>query len=170
MATGVKVTGLQAYLKPLKGKAFKDVNRELRSVSKKIATEILPEVTSAVRQSKAPQAGPMAGTARAKSDRVPVISVGAVNPRFTNSKFRRAGSSAAQSKLRRGAMAHGVVYGGKGGHRKGGGDFYKIPRDNSGGTLGKSLAHGRAMKKAQVAYLREYYKVLHHYGFTVGRP
>jgi hypothetical protein len=161
---GIKVIGLQAYLTPLKGKVFKDVNRELRQVSKKIATDLRPEIVSAVQQSDAPQAYPMAATVRVKSDRLPVLSVGAVNPRFARHTFRRSTGSA---KLRRGAMAHGVVYGTKGGHRKGGGDFYRITRDNSGGPLGRSLKGGRAMQQARKAYLREYYRVLRSYGFDV---
>jgi hypothetical protein len=170
VTTFIKVTGLKAYVVPLKGKVFKDVNRELRVVSKKIATEIRPDVVSAVRQSKAPQAWPMSATTRVKSDRVPVLSVGAVNPRFTT-PWRRGGQSAAQSKKRRGALAHGVVYGTAGGRRKGGGDYYKIPRDESGGPLGKSLSssYGLAMRRARVAYKREYLKVLRRYGFDVGR-
>jgi hypothetical protein len=64
-------------------------------------------------------------------------------------------------------MAHGVVYGSKGGHAKGGGDFYKIPRDESGGALGRSMSRGRAMRKAQSAYLREYSVVLRRAGFQL---
>lgn len=164
MTEYVKVIGLKALVTPLRGKAFKDVNRELRVVSKKIAAEVRPEVVSAVRQSRAPQAFPMADTTRVKSDRIPVLSVGAVNPKFARHTFRRPSGSA---KLRRGAMAHGVVYGTKGGRRKGGGDYYKIGRDESGGALGKSLSGGRAMRKAKRAYLREYGKVLRRYGFDV---
>jgi hypothetical protein len=159
-----KAVGLKAYVVPLRGKAFKDVNRDLRTVAKKIATELRPEVVSAVRQSKAPQAFPLAHTTRVKSDRIPVLSVGAVNPKFARHTFRRTGGD---SKKRRGAMAHGVVYGTKGGRRNGGGDYYKIRRDETGGPLGYSVTRGRAWKKAQRAYLREYGKVLRRYGFDV---
>jgi len=164
----MRVTGLKAYVVPLRGKVFKDVNRDLRVVSKKIATEIRPDVVAAVRSSRAPQAWPLSATTRVKSDRVPVLSVGAVNPRFTT-PWRRSGQSAAQSKKRRGALAHGVVYGTKGGKRKGGGDYYHIGRDESGGPLGKTLNGGRAMRRARASYKREYLKVLRRYGFDVGR-
>jgi hypothetical protein len=164
MVAYVKVIGLQEYVRPLRGKVFKDVNRELRVVAKQIAAEMRPEIVSAVRQSNAPQAWPMAATTRVKSDRVPVLSVGAVNPKFARHTFRRPSGSA---KLRRGAMAHGVVYGTAGGRRRGGGDYYRIPRDTTGGPVGQSVSAGRAMRKARSAYLREYSKVLRRYGFDV---
>jgi hypothetical protein len=160
------VTGVTQLVKVLRGPKFKEVNRELRAVSKKIATELRPEVVSAVRQSNAPQAWPMSETVRVVSDRVPVLSVGKVAPKFKSSTFRRP-AGGAPAKLRRGAMAHGVVYGTKGGRRKGGGDYYQIPRDESGGALGRSMSRGRAMRKAQSAYLREYSIVLRRAGFEL---
>ena len=171
MATGFRVTtkNLDANLRILRGKAFKDVNRDLRVAARAIAETIRPEVVTAVRQSRAPQAWPLAGTVRTHSDRVPVVVVGKVNPKF-QTPWRRSGQSAAQSKLRRGALAHGVVYGGKGGKRSTPAqeNYYKIRRDESGGPVGRSLtSSGRAMSKARGAYHKEYIKVLRRHGFTI---
>jgi hypothetical protein len=165
----IKVTGLQSYVKPLKGKVFKDVNRELRVVSKKIAADILPIVEQATRSSQAPQAAAMSRTVRVHSDRVPVVVIGKVNPRFAR-PFRRPGQSAAESKRRRGALAHGVVYGPRGGRRdtSAAENYYRIPRDDSGGPVGRSVtSSGAAMDQARESYLREYVRVLRHYGFDV---
>lgn len=170
MAAGIKVTGLDAYVRPLRGKVFKDVNRELRVAAKRIAGDIRPEVEQAVKESRAPQAPAMARTVRVHSDRVPVVVIGKVNPRFATTKFRRAGQSAQQSKMRRGALAHGVVYGPRGGRKdtRAAENYYRIGRDDSGGPVGRSVAsRGPAMRKAQDAYLREYVAILRRYGFTV---
>jgi hypothetical protein len=168
VAEYVKVIGLQAYLKPLKGKVFKDVNRELRVASKRIAQDILPTIVDATKQSPAPQSSAMAGTVRVHSDRVPVVVIGKVNPRFA-SGFRRPGQSAARSKLRRGALAHGVVFGPKGGKRStpAAENYYKIRRDEGGRAVGRAMRSGPAIKAAQVAYRREYYAILRRYGFVV---
>jgi predicted dehydrogenase len=168
VAEYVKVIGLQAYLKPLKGKVFKDVNRELRMASKRIALDILPTIVDATGQTGAPQSAAMARTVRVHSDRVPVVVIGKVNPRFA-SGFRRAGSSAAQSKMRRGALAHGVVYGPKGGKRStpANENYYRKRRDETGGAVGRAMRSGPAVKTAQESYRREYYAILRRYGFKV---
>jgi hypothetical protein len=104
------------------------------------------------------------------SDRVPVVVVGKVNPRSAKSQFRRAGQSAQQSKMRRGALAHGVVYGPRGGRRSTpvSENYYGIRRDDSGGPVGRSVAsNGATMRRAQDAYLREYAAILRRYGFVV---
>ena len=155
--TGVDILGLEAYLKPLKGKAFKDVNRELRQFSKLIANDIRPLVEDGVRRSQAPQAAAMAKTVRVHSDRVPVLVVGMVNPRFA-SGFRR--GSAADSRRRRGLLAAGVVKGPKGPV-----NYYRIPRSESWGPLGRALRdNGRIMGEAEQAYLRFYMATLRRYG------
>lgn len=169
MAGSVDVIGLQAYVRPLRGKVFKDVNRELRSAAKKIAADIRPIIEDAVGQSSAPQASAMARTVRVHSDRVPVVVVGKVNPRFA-SGFRRPGESATSSKRRRGALAHGVLYGPRGGKRATSvnENYYGIARDNGGGPVGRAVAaSGAAMDEARAAYRREYLAILRRYGFTV---
>lgn len=169
-SAGIKVIGLDAYVRPLKGKVFKDVNRELRSAAKGIAAEIAPVIVEAVKQSGAPQSPAMARTVRVHSDRVPVVVIGKVNPQFASSKFRRAGQSAKVSKMRRGALAHGVVYGPRGGRKdtRVAENYYRIRRDDSGGPVGRSVASsGPAMRRAQDAYLREYAAILRRYGFVV---
>jgi hypothetical protein len=168
VASSVKVIGLDAYLKPLKGKAFKDVNRELRQFSKLIAADIKPLVEDGVAASPAPQAAAMSKTVRVHSDRVPVLVVGKVNPRF-RSGFRRG----SDSRKRRGALAAGVVKGGKGGRRSTArAENYYAPqqRDESWGALGRALRNnGPILREAEDAYLRFYMATLKRYGFKTGR-
>ena len=159
----VDVIGLTAWVVALKGPAFKDVNNALRSQSLEIAKRLEPEVSRAVTLSRAPQANAMSKTVRAKRDRVPVLSIGAVNPRFSK-PFTRRGKG--DSKKRRGALAHGVVYGTKGGHLKGGGDYYHIGRDNTGGPVGRYMA-GPAFDKACDAYFVAYRRILKDAGIDL---
>jgi hypothetical protein len=175
MATGVgirstglsiDVLGLKAWVVALKGPAFKDVNRALRAEAYQIAKSLEPEVEAAVRTSRAPQAQVMSKTVRAKSDRVPVLSIGAVNPRFST-PFTRRGTG--NSRQRRGAIAHGVVYGTKGGRRPGGGDYYHIRRDNTGGPVGRYMLNGPAFDAATDAYFAAYRKILAEAGINLGR-
>ena len=166
---GVDVIGLQAYVRPLRGKVFKDVNRELRVAAKRIANEIRPAIEDATAASNAPQSSALAKTVRAHSDRVPVVVIGKVNPRFS-SGFRRRGESAKSAKLRRGALAHGVVYGPKGGKRSTAvnENYYRIGRDDRGGAVGRAVSgSGAALDEARDAYRREYYAILRRYGFVV---
>ncbi len=164
--SAIKVAGLQPLIKELRGPMFKDVNRELRAESKRIAQDMVPHVADAVRASAAPQADAMAGTVRAHSDRVPVVVVGKVNPKF-KSGFRRKGQSAAASKLRRGALAHGVAYGPKGGKRatRPHENYYRIARNNTGGAFAHAL-DGRVLDRATEAYLAAYGDVMRRHGFV----
>ena len=164
---GVDVLGLTAWVTALKGPAFKQVNNALRSEAYQIAQSLVPDVERAVRLSRAPQATAMAKTIRAKRDRVPLLSIGAVNPKF-RSGFTRRGSTVT-SRQRRGAIAHGVVYGTKGGHPKGGGDYYLIPRDESGGPVGRYIVNGPGFSAACDAYFVAYRKVLADAGIRLGR-
>lgn len=165
MSDAVKVTGLDDLVKALKGPMFRDVNRELRQHARTIAADLMPDAAAAVRRGGAPQADAMAKTFRVHSDRVPVFAMGKTNPRFGGG-FAHKGESGAQRKRRRGSLAHGVVYGPKGGHRKHGGEnFYRTGRDSSGGPLGASLDGGRTFKHALEVYLRVYLGVLRGHGF-----
>ena len=169
VSLSVDVIGLQAYVRPLRGKVFRDVNRELRVAAKRIANDIRPVIEEATAASHAPQAAALARTVRVHSDRVPVVVIGKVNPRFSE-PFRRKGESAKSVKLRRGALAHGVVFGPKGGKRATARNenYYKIGRDERGGPVGRSVTgSGAALDAAAEAYLREYYRVLRRYGFVV---
>jgi hypothetical protein len=147
----VEITGLRPLVAQLKGPAFKDVNRELRAVSKLIAQDLVPHVAAAVARSGAPQAHAMAGTVRAHSDRVPVVAVGKVNPKFGNSKFTRRGS----------------VYGPLGGKRSTPTheNYYRIGRDTSGGPLGESTRSGTVFDTACEAYLKQWLATMTHHGF-----
>lgn len=158
----VEITGLRPLVTQLRGPAFKDVNRELRAVSKLIASDLLPEVRAAVAASGAPQAAAMAATARVHSDRVPVVAVGKVNPKFST-RFR-----GGDTKRRRGALAHGVVYGPLGGKRSTTAreNYYRIGRDSSGGALGASMRTGPIYDKACEAYLKQWLAIMKHHGFV----
>jgi len=162
-AGAVEVTGLTGLVRELKGPLFKDLNRELRQFSKLIAADLVPHVEAAVRRSDAPQADAMARTVRVHSDRVPVVVVGKVNPRFKSHKWR----TGPDSKKRRGALAHGVVYGPKGGRRDTRVDenYYRIPRDPSGGALGRSMASGAIWDEATAAYLKYFHAAARGHGF-----
>jgi hypothetical protein len=141
---------------------FKDVNRELRQVAKLIAADLVPAVSDAVAKSRAPQAAAMSATVRAHSDRVPVVVVGKTNPKFS-AKFR-----GGNTKRRRGALAHGVVYGPAGGKRDTAVDenYYKIGRDTSGGPLGQAVTGGRVFDLACEAYLKQFLAIMRHHGFA----
>ena len=164
MAThGVQVTGLDSLVKQLRGPMFKEANRELRHAARDIAKELVPTIAAAVAASGAPQAHVMAATVRAHSDRVPVVAVGKVNPRF-KTPFK-----GGNTKLRRGSLAHGVVYGPLGGRRSttAGENYYRIHRDPSGGPLGRATSdHGSVFDQATEAYLREFLQIMKRHGFV----
>lgn len=172
MSDLVEVHGLTELTRALRGPMFKEVNKELRAHSKVIALEILPLVQSAVARSGAPQATAMAATARVHSDRVPVVVLGKVNPRFVTG-FRRKGDTAASTRQRRGSLARGVLAGGAGGKRSTNADedYYHIPRDESLGVLGRALAaSGPIVRKAEDAYIRAWMATLRAHGFTNAQP
>lgn len=166
MASSVEVTGLRDLVAELKGPMFRDVNKELRQFSRLIANDLKPLVEQGVKASQAPQAEAMSRTVRVKSDRVPVLSVGATNPPLR--KWRGRGT-AQSNKLRRGSMAHGVVYGPKGGKPETRVDenYYRIPRNTDGGALGRALSdNGRIMREAEQAYARFYLATLKAHGWV----
>jgi hypothetical protein len=155
VAGSVEVTGLEPLVRQLKGPLFKDTNRELRQYSRLIAGDLVPVIAAAVAQSPAPQAAAMAGTVRVHSDRVPVVVVGKTNPRLSN--FTKGGNT----RRRRGAIAHGVVYGPAGKV-----NYYRIPRDPSGGALGRALEEsGPVFDRAAELYLRYFLRTMQTHGF-----
>lgn len=85
------------------------VNGELRRESKAIADSAVPLVKRLVASGPAPQSRKMADTVRARSDRTPLVIVGAVNPKLSG--FNR-GAKAARQK---GSLAWGVERGPRGG-------------------------------------------------------
>jgi hypothetical protein len=166
----VHVTGLVELVAQLKGPAFRDVNQAMRPMARSIADELRPHVELALRLSPAPQAKAMAGTVRTKSDRVPVMVIGATNPKFSAHKFTHKGETARQRKLRRGSLAHGVIFGPKGGKRSTAADEnYYAPqqRDDSGGPLMRSMRTGALYDRAVKAYMDGYLHILTHYGFVM---
>lgn len=162
----VEVRGLVSLVRELKGPAFRQVNYALRQYARDIAEEVRPHVALLVAMSPAPQSTAMAQTVRTKPDRVPVIVIGKVNPKFKGSKFSRPGQD---SKKRRGSLAHGVVYGPKGGKRSTTADEnYYAPqqRDDSGGAIGRSVKSGTVFELAAEAYVAAYLDILTHHGFV----
>jgi hypothetical protein len=159
MSGNVQTTGLTELVRALKGPAFRDINKELRAGSKLIAQDIAPHVSAGVRASGAHQASNMAATVRVHPDRVPVVAVGKVNPRFST-PFR-----GGNTRRRRGAMSLGVVAGPAGGHRSTSAheNYYGIRRDSSWGSLGRAL-QGRIMTEAETAYLKLFIAALRAHG------
>jgi hypothetical protein len=167
MAGAVQVTGLQPLVRELRGPLFRDVNKELRQYATMIAKDLVPEVQRAVAASNAPQAAAVARTVRAHSDRVPVVVVGKTNP-YSGARWKRKGQTAAAAKKRRGSLAHGVVYGPKGGRRdtEAQENYYRIGRDNSGGPLGAALrAGGPLWEQATAVYLTMFAAAMRRHGF-----
>lgn len=165
--TGIEIKGLNALVRELRGPAFREINKELRAFSKLIAADLAPLVADRIRESGAPQAAAMAATVRTHSDRVPVVVVGKVNPRFA-SGFGHRGESAAARKQRRGSLARGVVSGGAGGKRGTPADenYYRIPRDTSWGALGKALRDGGIItEQGEQLYIRYFLAALRAHGF-----
>lgn len=163
MADYVQVAGLQPLVRKLKGSLFRDVNKELRQYSMLIAKDLVPVVSDAVARSGAPQAAAVAKTVRAHSDRVPVVVVGKTNP-----KGMRQRPGGKNIKLRRGAVAHGVVYGPKGGRADTPAqeNYYQIPRDDTGGPLGAALRDGGPiLEQAAEVYLRMFAAAMRRHGF-----
>lgn len=157
----VRVTGLHELVRDLKGPLFRDVNRELRANARLVASDMAPMVAAAVRKSGAPQADALAATVRPHSDRVPVVVVGKVNPRF-RSGFGRGGDS----RRRRGSLARGVVAGPAGGKRatRASENYYRIRRDEGWGALGDAV-QGPILRDVEVAYLKLYVATLKAHGF-----
>lgn len=165
-SNNVKVTGLVELVAALKGTAFKDVNRALRPMARGIADELRPHVELMVRLNGAHQAQAMSKTVRTKPDRVPTIIVGKVNPKFEHEKrFTRKNSD---STKRRGSLAHGVIYGPKGGKRSTSAseNYYGIARDDNGGRFGHSVKNGTVFEMATREYLAAFMDILTHYGFA----
>jgi len=135
----IELQGLESTLRDLQH-FQRDIRKltsgELRRDSKAIATAALPVVRRLVAGGRAPQSRKMADTIRAKSDRMPMVVVGAVNPRLSG--FKRGGQAARQ----KGSLAWGVEKGPAGGPRGLPGrrrNVYKIPRSSRGYALGPGM-------------------------------
>lgn len=174
---GVQVSGLQPLLKELRGPLFRKVNSELRDQARFIADEIVPEVQRAVALSSAPQAPAFVRTVKSKRDRIPVVVIGATNPqlrKFSRRGPRKDGDPRLDSRWRRGAMAHGIIYGPKPtgprtapdhGHTRRFSNPYRTPRDSSGGVVMRAIRQGPAYQAAAGAYVKVYRRTLARHGF-----
>lgn len=173
----LELQGLGDLVSGLRGREFKDVNRALRNHARVIADHCVPAVKVAVARSQAPQAAAMVPTVDSVRDRIPVISIGKTNPKLK--KFTRRGATRKSgkprtggfdSKARRGALAHGVVYGPLGGKRNTTAreNYYRIGRNANGGNVGKALTEsGAVFRQAEIAYLEAYLDILKAAGFDV---
>ena len=104
--------------------------------------------------------GPSAGCA---------AGVNAAKSRSIESPGRR-GESARDTILRRGSLARGVLYGPKGGRRDTRPDenYYRIPRDESAGPLGRVLRDNSPLiDRAAALYLKLYLRTLAAHGWQV---
>jgi hypothetical protein len=103
-------------------------NYDIRGRAQQVAAKMLPDIKRAIGGSPAPQAAGVAGTARAKRDRIPVVRIGAVNPKLSGFRKRRA-----SNRRGKGSVAWGVERGPAGGHRAGSSaNFYGVPRVATG--------------------------------------
>ena len=160
----LEVVGLTELVADLKGPMFRSINNQLRVEAELIARKLVPTVQAVVRNSAAPQAPAFVGTVRAKRDRVPLIAIGAINPKFQNSKFTRRG--AGDSKARRGSMAHGILFGPKGGKKSTpmSENYYRIPRNED--ALADALSeYGVVTRHATNLYLEAFIRVLRTNGW-----
>jgi hypothetical protein len=127
-------------------------NREMRQAAKKIAQDLLiPQIKRTARSSPVKISRAMAETARAKTDRMVAVQVGAVNPPLSGFRrgvgVKRAGGRTggrgrdASSRTFRTTLAWGSEFGPKGGRRqpsrgnnipRGEVNHYKVPRNESG--------------------------------------
>lgn len=168
---GVDLRGVKEIVYALKGPLFRNVNFALREESVRIAKPLAPLVSAAVAASGAPQGRDMAPTVRVIRDRTPVVAIGKTNPKlskFSRRGARKDGRPRADVKRRRGALAHGVVYGPLGGRRTGSGgeNYYRIGRDNSGGRVGRVLDYGGPVfEKACDEYLAAFFRVMESNGW-----
>ena len=80
-------------------------NSIMRDMSHSAAQRLVPTVEAAIRRSPAPQAAAVAGTVRAKRDRMIVVQAGATNPKLSG--FKRN----SKNKFWRGSIAWGVAVG-----------------------------------------------------------
>lgn len=160
----VEVVGLVELVKDLKGPLWRSTNNELRGEAMEIAKTVEPLIADVVRSSRAPQAAAFVPTVRAKRDRVPVVAIGAINPKLR--KFTRRGAGPEASRRRRGSMAHGILFGPAGGHRTAATpvNYYRIPRDE--GFLSRALAeNGPVLEAATRAYLDAFQTVMERNGW-----
>jgi hypothetical protein len=138
MQTYIRMDGLKASLEILtkaganaRGLDTGDVykaNAELRQQAKKLADRTAADIVKPlVMRGPVPQSRKMADTIRPKLDRMPVIRIGAVNPKLSGYKKRG-------NPRWRTAIAHGIEYGGY--KRR---NLYKLPRTTRGYVIGPNM-------------------------------
>jgi hypothetical protein len=110
-------------------------NYLIRNEALRIAETMVPDVSAAVRASPAPQAAKVSATVRAKRDRIPVVKIGATQPKLSGFRGRKPNKA-----RHKGSVAWGVERGPGGGHRSGrGANFYKVPRNTGGYGIGPRM-------------------------------
>jgi hypothetical protein len=159
----IELQGLDSLLDDLKhfqADIRKLVNGELRRESKEIATAALPTVRRLVAAGRTPQSRKMADTARAKSDRMPIVRIGAVNPKLSG--FRRGSNSDRM----RGSLAWGVEKGPAGGPRgRLRSNVYGVPRSSGGYVIGPHV--GTIADAVVPAYADALERAMHNAGLLI---
>lgn len=130
---------------PAPGQSLGGPSTELRRASKDIAT-LLARLIRITGGGPTPQGAAAAATARPKSDRKPVVSLGSVAIKIGSHSIPSGGgkrSGGGGKRSRAGAVAHGTNYGPKGGHLPGtvvaglagrftDANFYNVGRNDGG--------------------------------------
>lgn len=136
----VRAQGLDASLKILtkaganlhgldSGAVFA-ANRQMKDAARNLAEQLArTTVVPLVRSGPAAQSTAMAATVRPKTDRMPIVRIGATNPRLSG--WRRS----ANSRRWRGSLAWGIERG----QFPGSPDYYRAPRRNSGYVIGANI-------------------------------
>lgn len=121
--------GIRGYT-PAGTRMMRELRKQTKTMSERV---IIPEVQARGRATGRPFDEAMAATARAFNDRLPVVKVGAVNPKVSG--FKR--TAVGDRKTARGQLAWGSEKGPKGGARRGkhaakGVNYYGKPRNETG--------------------------------------
>jgi hypothetical protein len=154
-STRFDVTGLDAVKHVLNTIAKEDLNearKEIRTASKAIAERhLIPRMKTQASSSGVPIASRMADTARARSDRIVFVKVGAVNPKLSG--FKRG-----QSNYRTG-MAWGSERGPVPGARE---NTYSVPHNARGYWVRPAVeATGKSAADEYAAML---HRIMRKYG------
>jgi hypothetical protein len=155
MADRFDVTGLTAVKHVLNTIAKEDLNearKEIRTASKQIAERhLIPALKASAGSSQVPIASRMADTARARSDRIVFVKVGAVNPKLSG--FKRG-----QSRYRTG-MAWGSERGPVSGAKE---NTYAVPHNERGYWVRPAV--DKTAGKAADEYKAMLHRIMRKYG------
>jgi hypothetical protein len=151
------VQGLAAVTAVLNAIAKEDLNeakKEVRTASKQIAERVLiPALKRHAEASGVPIASRMADTARARSDRIVFVKIGAVNPKLSG--FRRG-----QARYRTG-LAWGSERGPVPGAEE---NTYGVPHSSNGYWVKPTVEDRRTVQAASDDYADMLHRIMRKYG------